>query len=109
MRLERIINEAKTKECWSVSGKFNYGPIKSFELGIFFNGFSKYKMDVYYKNLRKVTDAKTYFAYEFLRFDIYVNCGHLFYLMGRAFPEIEKETIFEWISELKGKDQVLLG
>lgn len=102
-----IIEECKTKEEWSRDGKYNYGPIEHLAKSIFSDGTDEAHFKLYYDNLRNVTDAETFFVDEFRRFDIYVDCDQLLYVMSKAFPEVEKATIFGWIKEHEQSHHVL--
>ena len=105
--LKKIIDTARQQESWSVSKKYNYGPIKYLEREVFKNGWTKEKQDLFYRFVHRVTDAKTYFVNIFICFDIYVYCGQIIYEMGRTFPEIAEETIYQWINETKEDHHVI--
>ena len=102
-KIDRIAEIAKTKVSYSANGKYNYAPIDYF-CSVVFGGkngvqITQRDFSYFYKYLHRITDAKTYFIYEFKNFDIYVRCGSILYVMQRAFPEISKETLKEWILE----------
>lgn len=104
----QIIAEAKTKESWSMSQKYNYGPIDYLQNAVLYNGgWSERNMRLYQKLIRFVTDAETYFVYLCIGFDIFVDCGQLYYEMQQSFPEISRVTVWKWIREHKESYQVL--
>ena len=110
MDIKKIIADAKTKVGFYVNGKYNYAPIKSLNNQIFKNGdVSRKNFARYYKALPMVTDAKTFFVYEFSRFDIYVSVSSLVYVMGKAFPEISKDTVLKWINEKKEDHHIIVA
>jgi hypothetical protein len=97
-KLDEIIAVAKTKEKWSASGKYNYGPIDYLEENILNQScidekglfsLKKYKalFDEYEKNVHRVTDWKTFLTYEYIKFDITVDVTELICTMARTFPE----------------------
>ena len=79
MDINKIIQDAKTKEKWSANHQFNYGPIEHLEKEIFNDGHDGIHFNLFYKNVSKVADALTFFAYEFRKYDIYVRITDLFY------------------------------
>lgn len=117
---KEIIETAKQQECWSVSHKFNYGPIKYLDKTIV-NGYGwgnkesirfslkdhERRMKFYRHLIRFVTDAETYFVHLFCAYDIYVDCGQLFWEMQQVFPEISRVTVWKWIKEHKEDHNVL--
>ncbi len=107
MTIEQIVKQAKTKESWSVNHRYNYAPIDYLAKEIFRGGTKRKQFNRYYRNLHKVTDAKTFFAYLFSRFDIYVWSASLVWAMSQAFPEVSKETIKEWILENKEEHHII--
>ena len=114
MDIKNIIENAKGAENWSANHKFNYGPIKYLErevktLEVFSDSQSGgTRFNIFYKNVSKVTDPKTFLAYELCRFDIYVRVTDIIYVMGRTFPEVNEGQIMDWVFELKNPEQVLV-
>lgn len=96
--IDNIIKVAKTKESWSANRKYNYGPIAHLEREVFADGADDEHFSMFYSNVRNVTDARSFFAREYGRFDIYVRVDDLFYVMERTFPEIPKNVIWGWIA-----------
>ena len=99
--LEKIIDTAKQQESWSANKKYNYGPIEYLKKEVLKNGWTIEKQDLFYRLVHHVTDAKTYFVSIFNRFDIYVYREQIIYHMNMTFPEIEEQTIYQWINETK--------
>ena len=106
--INQIIKDAKTKEMWSANHQFNYGGIKHLEKEIFNDGHDGIHFNLFYKNVSKVADAMTFFAYEFSKFDIYVRITDLFYIIGRTFPEVNEDQIVKWVELFKRPEQVIL-
>lgn len=107
MRTEQIVRLAKTKESWSANHKYNYAPIDYLAEEVFKAGTKRIQFNRFYRNLHKVTDAKTYFAYMFKAFDIYVWSGSLVWGMSQAFPDVSKDTIRDWILENKEEHHII--
>lgn len=107
MHIKKIVKDALVKECWSANGKYNYAPIKHLKTEVFKDGYKRRQFNRFYRNLHKVTDARTYFAYLFRRFDIYVWCGDILYCMNQSFPDVSDDTVKDWILEDKREYQVL--
>ena len=122
--LEEIIAVAKTKEKWSASGKYNYGPIDYLKEQIFSQSclnekglFSLKKheamFDEYEKNIHRVTDWKTFLTYEYIKFDITVDVTELICTMARTFPETKNNQrkvllhIGKLCAEDKNKNPIL--
>lgn len=108
--IREIIQQARTKENWSANKRYNYGPIDylsqkvmscSNEIGV------GKTLSLFYKHVKDVTDAKTFFAYVFKDFDIYVNHSDVVYPVKNAFPDIEIRTIHEWIDEFRQPHHVI--
>ena len=113
MDINKIIQESKKYANWSANGKYNYGPIHHFSRMVFKDYHEGRESIVqcfktFYANIRQVTDAETFFVSEFLRFDIYVRCSDLVYVMRQAFPEIPESKVWEWIEEHKDYHHVLV-
>lgn len=108
MDINKIIQDAKAKEKWSANHQFNYGPIEHLEKEIFNDGHDGIHFNLFYKNVSKVTNALTFFAYEFCKFDIYVRVTDLFYVIGRAFPEVNEDQIMRWVNCLKRPEQIIV-
>ena len=108
MDINKIIQDAKTKEKWSANHQFNYGPIEHLEKEIFNDGHDGIHFNLFYKNVSKVADALTFFAYEFRKYDIYVRITDLFYVFGRTFPEVNEDTIVKWAEGFKSPEQIII-
>lgn len=101
MKKKEIILEARKKECWSMNHKYNYGPI-DFMFSEWYKGaYSEEKTISFYKFVRLVTDAETFFVWLFKMYDIYVRVGQLYWEFRQAFPEVSKYTIMQWLNEKK--------
>ena len=108
MTIQQIIKQAKAKESWSVNGKYNYAPIYYLEEQVFKKGTTRTQFNRFYRNVRNVTDAKTYFVFMFKNFDIYVWCSSLVYGMKQTFPEVSISTIKEWVYECAEEHHLIM-
>ncbi|MBR4276503.1 MAG: hypothetical protein IKQ32_06015 [Prevotella sp.] len=103
-----IIATAKTKESWSVSGKYNYGPIDYFHDKVLYadhnlqENFARFEQHVH-----EVTDAHTYMVWLFKDYDIYVDCTQIVCSMQRAFPNVSFEQVMAWIEDVYEPHHVL--
>lgn len=108
VNFKEIIATAKKCQCWSMNHKYNYGPLDYLQREVLYkNGYSERNHKLYQKLVRFVTDAHTWFIYNFISYDYYVRCGQLIYKVQQSFPEVSKQTIWHWIKEEKMSHQVL--
>ena len=108
VNFKEIIATAKKCQCWSMNHKYNYGPLDYLKRKVLYkDGWSERNMKLYQKLVRFVTDAHTWFIYNFISYDYYVRCGQLIYEVQQSFPEVSKQTIWQWIKEKKMSHQVL--
>ena len=116
MDIEKIIEVAKTKELWSASGNYNYGPMEYFKKEVLNgnvldeNGKISWKkheslFDLYEKNVHRVTDWKTFLTREYGNFDVYVDVTELICTMNRTFPETSQRSILLHIGKLLVEDE----
>ena len=114
MELEKIIEVAKTKECWSRNREYNYGPIEYFRDKIVSSYILKENfsaetfenlLETYEKNVHLVTDWKTLLAHEYIKFDVRVNVTQLICTMSRTFPEVDQRRILLHIGNLIAEDK----
>ena len=112
MNLSALITESKKFSNWSVSGKYNYGPIHHFRR-VIFQEYHEGRQSIeacfktFYKNLEQVTDPETYFMSEFLSYDIYIDSFAIIHVMGEAFPEVPESKVWEWICINKEENQII--
>lgn len=115
MNLEQIIAEAKLQEKWTVNHNFNYGPIDYLKEKVVDNNASSTwknyiaSLDVYEKNVHKVTDAETFFVYEHCKYDIYVDADYMVCIMRRCFPEVSFKQVCEWLKKHEEPHQYTNG
>lgn len=115
MDLEKIIEEARQQQDWTVSHKFNFGPVKYLRDRVVHNnagtGWAEYEksLDVFEQNVRRVTDAETYFAWEHSSFDIYVDADLLVCKMRRAFPDVSFMQVVKWLNKHEAPHQYTKG
>lgn len=111
--MEKIIEEARKQENWTIGNKFNYGPIKYFQEHVIdhWKGWAEYERttDVFMDNVHRVTDAETYFAWEHSAFDIYVDADLMVCKMRRAFPDVSFMQVVEWLKKHEAPHQYTYG
>ena len=105
-----ILNECKAAQSWTVSGKYNYGPIKAL-------------IDYAYKvttsagewvaliddHAAKVTDAETFCIYLLSSFDVWVDMDQIICDMRRAFPAVGFRDVCKLIRENMSDNQQTNG
>ena len=98
-----IISVAKTKESWSVNHKWNYGPIEYLHDILLQDATTikkaEQKWRTFNKNVHRVTDVETFFAWKFKNYDLVVDCGQLYFEVTEAFPGISREQFTKWVGE----------
>ena len=99
--MEDIIKKAKTKESWSVDGRYNYAPIDFLYYKVAQNGgqFTNSGYMTFIENVHKVTDPKTYLVWLYKNYDIFVDCTSMVLEMRSAFPKVPFEQVMAWIEE----------
>ena len=93
----------------SINGLYNYAAIEYVQKAIFASYQGRKSFDLFYKTIAQVTDAKTFFAYEFKNADIYVYCDDLKCTINKAFPEVSADTLREWIEQNQEPHHVLIN
>lgn len=106
MKRKEIILEARKKECWSVNKKHNYGPIDYMHDNWFRGKFSSDKVISFYKFVRLVTDAETFFVWLLKGYDVFVRVSQLVWEFKKAFPEVSNLTINQWLKEFKASHHI---
>ena len=97
-----IVEQAKKQVKKSASGDYNYGPIdylhKELVQSAALDELTE-RICLFHKIVHKVTDAKTFFLWNFIRYDLLIDCRQLVWEVQQAFPGVKTETIVNWIRE----------
>lgn len=108
---ERIVYDARKQEQWSVSGRFNFGPIRYLYKQVVDNsgrnGTDNYmwSWDVYEGLIPRVTDPETYFVYLHGDYDLYVDSDMLIYKIQKLWPGVPFMQLLAWLKEFEGDEQ----
>ena len=89
-----MVHEAKKQVSMSVSGRYNYGPIK------YMRKYVNTAVPLWFeKYIALVTDIKTYAVYCSLGFDVYIDREQLYYDVKRAFQYASDADILAAVNE----------
>ncbi len=108
--LEQIISAARQQEKWSMSHKWNYGPIDYLhEHLVYRNDDTIANYNKFERVVHMVTDYETFFVWEHKKFDLYVDGDHMVCIMHRTFPDVSFQEVCRLLRKHRAADQVCSG